>query len=534
MKQLSPFDANFFYFESADQPMMIGSLWLCDQSSAPNGAIDYDAIIQHVADRLTTTSVFRRRLQEAPLQLDDPYWVEDDELDLDYHVRHIALPQPGDWKQLCMFTARIMSRSVHMDRAPWELYVIEGLNAVDGLPPNSFAVLLRFHHAYVDGKASYELTTTLMSDTPERRSEPLRQPQCVERAPTLAELWLRTTPRLLGQAVRGARAGYELAWKSMELYSRLQRNGRFEQNRVPRTIFNTAVSPHRSYGGVMWAMAELKRMRQLCVGSTLNDVMIAIIGGGIRRYLQAHNELPADSSLVSLCPVALRPNDVKKEGGNVVSGMYIPIGTDIADPVERLNAVNRRTVQGIPLAKEVLPGLTDAVGDLVPPYLRALWGRLEQQSRLMSRFPLCNTLITNVPGIPGMAPKYFAGAKIMSVYPLVPVSDATAVCHGITGIYDNVNLGVLADRQVVPDMEFYIDCMRQSAEEYSACLGRQPQPDAAAKPAYTALPDGTERDVTKPVLTRKSRKTPAKRQAVSNSAAGTEWQDNGNPKEAVA
>lgn len=534
MKQLSPFDANFFYFESSDQPMMIGSLWLCDQSNAPDGAVDYDEIMRYVADRMTTTSVFRRRLQEAPLQLDDPYWVEDDRLDLDYHVRHVALPQPGDWNQLCTFTARIMSRSVHLDRAPWELYVIEGLNAIDGLPPNSFAVLLRFHHAYVDGKASYELTTALMSDSPERRSEAQRQPQYIERPPTLIELWLRTTPRLLGQAARGVRAGYEVAWKSMELYSRLQRGGTIGQNRVPHTIFNTAIGPHRSYGGAMWPMAELKQMRQLCAGSTLNDVMIAIIGGGMRRYLQAHHELPADSSLVSLCPVALRPNDVKKEGGNLVSGMYIPIGTHIADPVERLSAVNRRTVQGIPLAKEVLHGLTDAAVDLVPPYVRALLGRLEQRNRLMSRIPLCNTLITNVPGLPGMEPKYFAGAKIMSVYPLVPVADATAVSHGITGIYDNINLGVLADRQVVPDMPFYIDCMRQSADEYRDCLGRKAKPDAAVKPAYTALTDGSTCDVSKPVLTRKSRKAAAKQAAVSAPVGDGEWQDSGKRKEAVA
>ena len=165
MKQLTPMDSHFFYFEAPNQPMMIGSLWLCDQSTAPGGLVRHKDILQYVSDRLNTTSYFRRRLEKAPFQLDDPYWLDDENFDLEYHVRHVGLPQPGDWRQLCIFTARTMSRSVDMERAPWEIYIIEGVNNVEGVPPNSFAVLIRFHHAYVDGKASLELTTAMMEET---------------------------------------------------------------------------------------------------------------------------------------------------------------------------------------------------------------------------------------------------------------------------------------------------------------------------------------------------------------------------------
>src|SRR5690606_6636221 len=152
MKQLTPLDSHFFHFETPNQPMMIGSLWLCDQASAPNGLVRHKDVLQYIRDRLNTTPMFRRRLEQAPLRLDDPYWLEDENFDLEYHVRHVGLPQPGDWRQLCIFTARTMSRTIDMDRAPWEIYIIEGLNNIKGIPENSFAVLIRFHHAYVDGK----------------------------------------------------------------------------------------------------------------------------------------------------------------------------------------------------------------------------------------------------------------------------------------------------------------------------------------------------------------------------------------------
>lgn len=484
MKQLTPLDASFFYFETPQQPMIIGSLWLCDQSSAPNGIVRYKEILQYIDDRLSTTSIFRRRLVHAPLRLDDPYWLEDENFDLEYHVRHVGLPQPGDWRQLCIFTARTMARSIDMERAPWEIYIIEGLNNVPGVPPNSFAVLLRFHHAYVDGRSSFELSVALMEDSSKHEYGRRDRVQYVERAPSLAEMWLRTTPRLFGQALRGARAGFDFAAKSLELLNRLQTDARPEQTRVPKTIFNTEVTPHRSYGGYVWTLADLKRVRRLVPGATINDVIVAIIAGGMRRYLIEHEALPADGSLIAMCPVALRPDDAKHEGGNVISAMYIPIGTDIADPIERLTAVRRRTASGVPLAKEVLCDLGNAVGELVPAYVRAAAAWLQGKTRLLAKIPLINTVITNVPGIPGTVPKYFAGATIRSVYPLVPISDGAAISHGITGIYDNLNLGVLADRKVVPDMDFYIACMEASTREYLELAAqkeaeeKEPAPDA--------------------------------------------------------
>tara|TARA_R110002012_G_scaffold24917_11_gene82768 strand:- start:1075 stop:2715 length:1641 start_codon:yes stop_codon:yes gene_type:complete len=470
MKQLTPMDSHFFYFEAPNQPMMIGSLWLCDQSSAPGGLVRHKEILQYISDRLNTTSFFRRRLEQAPFQLDDPYWLDDENFDLEYHVRHVGLPQPGDWRQLCIFTARTMSRSVDMERAPWEIYIIEGVNNVEGIPPNSFAVLIRFHHAYVDGKASLELTTAMMEETAEHEYGRRDRVEVAERLPTKLEMWARTTPRMMGQTLRSMKAGLTVGRKGLELARRLRNEDKPEQTRVPKSIFNTQISPHRSYGAFTWHISELKRMRQLCPGSTLNDVVIAIIGGGMRRYLSHHNALPETGSLVSMCPVSVRPSEAGADCGNLISAMYIGIGTDIASAADRLHAVQRRTAKGVPLAKEVLCDLSNAFGDMIPPYMRAFSAWTQNRLRSASRFTLVNTVITNVPGIPGLEPRYFAGAKIVNVFPLVPVCDGMGISHGMTGIYDELNLGVVADRKIVGDMDTYIACMEASTQEYQALL----------------------------------------------------------------
>lgn len=465
MKQLSPIDSHFFYFESPNQPMMIGSLWLCDPSTAPDGKVRYKEILQYIGDRLNMTAYFRRRLEQTPFMLDDPYWLDDENFDLEYHVRHVGLPQPGDWRQLCIFTARTMSRSVDMYRPPWEIFIIEGVNNVPGIPEGSFAVLIRFHHAYVDGKASFELTTALWEDSPAHEYGRRDRVEVAEREPTRLEMWARTAPHLMTQPLRSMRAGLTLGRKSAELLVRLRKDVKPEQKRAPKSIFNVPVTPHRSYGSASFHMPDLKRMRALVRGASLNDVLVTVIAGGMRRYLKLHNQLPS-ASLVSLCPVSVRPQDVKGDVGNLVSAMYIGIGTDTEDPVDRLAAVHRRTQRGIPLAREVLADLTSSAGEMVPPFMRALGMRLQNRTKLAARLPTINTITTNVPGIPGMEPKFFAGAKVCSISPMVPVFDGVAITHGMLGIYDKMNIGVLADRKVVPDIDVYIRCIEDSYQEY--------------------------------------------------------------------
>ncbi len=469
MQQLTPLDSLFYHMETPNQPMVIGGLWICDQSQVEGGVIRHKQILEYIEDKINITPMFRRRLQEAPLSLDDPYWLEDENFDLEYHVRHVGLPQPGDWRQLCIFTSRLMSRSIDKNRAPWELYIIEGLNNMEGVPENSFAVLLRLHHAYADGKSGVVLSTALLENSPSHAFSRRDNIQYVERAPTKVEMWSRTAPRLLTQGFRSIKAGYSVASKGVKLFSRLRGDSRPDQGSAPTTIFNVPVSPHRTYGVVNWKAQELIPMRKLVEGASLNDVLISIISGGIRRYLSKHSALPDNQSLIAMCPVAVRPEAAKAAVGNMVSTMYIAIGTDIEDPQERLELILQRTKRGVPLARDLVADISTDVLEMLPPYVRkaTFWGLNKVSGAAITPF---NTIITNVPGPVGMDKNYFVGAEVMNGFPLVPISNGVAVSHGISGLYDNINLGVLADRAVIEDMDFYIECMEQSTEEFRQAL----------------------------------------------------------------
>lgn len=478
MKQLSPLDAQFFYMEAPHQPMVIAGLWLCDQSTAPNGLVRHKDILRFVSSRLSKTSLFRRKMTHAPLRLDDPYWMEDKSFDLEYHIRHVGLPQPGDWRQLCIFTARAMSRSLDMERAPWELTIIEGLNNVEGVPPGSFALLLRMHHAYLDGKSGVMLTTLLMDDAPDNEYLPVTTSPYRERMPSPSQMWARTLPRLISQPYRSAAAGVTLARKSLQLLGRLREEAGDNKHRVPFTPFNERVSPHRSFGGHVWKLADLKRTRRLVEGATLNDAIVAIIGGGMRRYLSLREALPDEGSLVALCPVSVRAEGAGREMGNQLSAMLIGMGTDIEAPIERLQAIYQQTQSRATLARDVVGELLSSASEVLPAPLRMLNTWLYRQARYTSKRPLHNTLLSNVPG-PALGDKkqYFAGAQVLTTFAIGPICDGMALTHAITGIYDKIDLGVLADREILPDMDAYIDCIRQSTEEYLALC------DAAAEAA---------------------------------------------------
>ena len=465
MKQLSPTDSMFYNMDQTHNPMSIGLMWVCDQSQSPNGVVRHKEILDFLNDRISGNSMFRRRLQQSPLGLDFPYWLEDDNFDLEYHVKHVGLPQPGDWRQLCIFTSRVMSRAMDNSRAPWEVYIIEGLDNVEGVNPGSFAVLIRLHHAYVDGQSGVALLTDLMTDTPTVAPPTEHKLEYVERQPTATEMWARTAPRLMGQTFKSLKAGIKGARKGFELYSRLRGDSRPDQGRAPRTMFTSKISPHRVYGSITWDIPELQSIRQLHPGASLNDVIVSIVGGGMRRYLQHHSDLPEELSLVGLCPVSVRPKDGNNEGGNMVSAMVVGIGTNVADSVERLQQVQARTARGIPLAREVVHELGDAVNNLLPAYMQNIQSWAMGKLELSTRFAAVNTIITNVPGPTG-GTKYFAGAPIVNVHPLVPIADGIAITHGITGIGSLLTMGVLSDRAIVADMDFYIECMRESTAEY--------------------------------------------------------------------
>ena len=287
----------------------------------------FKEILRFFSSRIGQFPQFRRRLVRVPLSLDRPYWVEDPEFDVEFHVRHIALPEPGDWRQLCIQVARLHSRPLDPSKPLWEVYVIEGLENVDGPPPGSFALYIKFHHALFDGEAATEVTRAVHSLTPDAPEDfdgptPVRYAErdpspfevcsraLVHNAvglPKFSAFALRTTAGLVRTGAKVAaqnpaavKAGIAALLKG-DLSSLLP-------IKAPATRFSGPVSAHRVFEAVGLSMDDIRTIRQQLPGVTVNDVFMSVVGGALRKYLASKNELPATSMLAAV-PMSLRGTD---------------------------------------------------------------------------------------------------------------------------------------------------------------------------------------------------------------------------------
>ena len=204
MDQLSPMDASFLYFETANAPMHIGGLTIYDQSTVEGGVLGFKRILENYETRLHLARSFRQRVVHVPMNLDHPYWIEDPNFDIEFHVRHIALPKPGNWRQLCIQVARLHARPLDISRPLWEFTVIEGLDQVEGLPPGSFGIMSKIHHAAIDGVSGAEIVAAIHDIAPDARPAPPEKPWVPERDPNVLELLSRTYINNLRQPFKRA------------------------------------------------------------------------------------------------------------------------------------------------------------------------------------------------------------------------------------------------------------------------------------------------------------------------------------------
>ena len=283
MEQLSGMDASFLYFETAQAPMHIGSFAIYDQSSAPGGVVTFKGILSNIEKRLHLARCFRQRLVQVPFDFDHPYWIEDPSFDIEFHVRHIALPHPGDWRQLCIQVARIHARPLDLNKPLWEMYVIEGLDSVAGVPERSFAVFTKIHHAAIDGVSGAELAAAVHDLTPDAEPSPPNHDWVPEELPSFMGLVTRTALNNVRYPFRFAQA---LGRTAPGLAAMLQGASSADvegSGPVPRTRFNGTVSSHRVVEGRDFSLAEIREIRQCVPGSTVNVVVHTICSGALRR-----------------------------------------------------------------------------------------------------------------------------------------------------------------------------------------------------------------------------------------------------------
>lgn len=463
MQQLSGLDAAFLYFESKNAPAHIGSFAIYDQSSAPGGKVTFKGILANIESRLHLARCFRQKLVRLPLDFDHPYWIEDPEFDLEFHVRHIALPQPGDWRQLCIQAARIHARPLDLTKPLWEMYVIEGLDNVEGVPKNGFAVLTKIHHSAIDGVSGAELTAAIHDVEPDAVPEPPEHAWVPEPDPTLLDLGIRTAVRNIREPFHFAR----VMARTIPPIARIMFGNPEEEvessGPVPRTRWNATVSAHRVVEGRDFSLQDVRDIRKRIPGATVNDVILTICSGAMRKYLESKNELPADS-LVAMAPISVRSDDESGTAGNRISAMSVTLYTNIEDPVERLEKVHAGTKESKAVADAMGAHTMTDISQVLPGTFSGLAARLYTRLGLANRVrPFLNTVITNVPG--PQFPLYFTGARMVALYGMGPVMDGMGIIHPVFSYSGRISIAVTACREQLPDPGFYADCIQLSFEE---------------------------------------------------------------------
>ena len=492
MRQLTSLDAQFLAVESATTYGHVGGLAVYDPSTAPGGTMEIADLCRLVGERLHLLPPFRWRLVEVPFGIDHPYWIEDPDFDLDFHIRESAVPPPGDDRRLAETVARIFARPLDRRRPLWELYLIHGL------PDGRVGMLTKIHHSVVDGVSGNEILSVLLDPSPEGRELPASEPVRPDRVPGDLEMLGRGLLSLPGQPVRALRSlptalpnlttlpGAN-AFPGVPTLSRgvghVRRLAGIEDDpnvleattaRPPRTSFNGPISGHRRFSFGSLSLDSVKAIKNEA-GVTVNDVVVALCASAVRDWLKERDELP-DEPLVAMVPVSVRTRQEKGTFGNRISMMIVPIATDEADPRRRLERTHELLL-GAKARHNATPAnlLTDATS-FIPPAVASLAARTTMEVMGRTRPPL-NLVISNVPG--PRTPLYCAGAQLQANFPVSVVVDGVGLNMTVMSYRDHLDFGIIADRDQVDDTWALMDGLRTALEELERVVSGRAKPKRA-------------------------------------------------------
>lgn len=469
MKHLSALDASFLHLETPEMPMHVGALHLLDLPEDAEGEF-IDMVKRHIADRMHLASVFTKKLAFMPLDIANPVWVDDDDVDLDYHIRQVSLPKPGSQAQLESYVGRLHSSLLDRSRPLWEFVVFTGLES------GQLGFYTKIHHAALDGQGAIVLAEALLDVTPVPRvvePPPPHEPSPYQppvRAMLKAALFdtVAQCARLVKGVPTGVRAAAGLISPVMPRLSL-----------APRTPLNTSITNQRVFAT---ATIELKQALSVgkAFGATLNDVVLAIVSGAMRRYLGEHDALP-DEPLVAAVPVSLR-SEGNTDLNNQVSMMFMRLGSEVEDPAQRLQAIMQSSAKmkkTMSSVKSVLPTEFPSLG---VPWMMSALVSLYGRSRLADRLPpIANVVVSNVPG--ARMPLYLAGARMTANFPVSIVTHGLALNVTVQSYNGALDFGMVACRRAVPDIALFASCMHAAHEELMAAAFQAGEPAPAAKPA---------------------------------------------------
>jgi diacylglycerol O-acyltransferase / wax synthase len=478
MRQLTSLDAQFLALESSHQTGHVAGLAILDPSTKPSGEVTFEDICVLLQERLPLLPPMRWRLAEVPFGLDYPYWLDDPDFDLDFHVRELALPPGATREKLAEQVARIVSRPLDRARPLWELYLIHGLE--DG----QVAILTKIHHAVIDGLSGAEIMGVLYDLAPEGRDLPDPQANGTDREPSELEMLtrgllglpryplrvLRSLPRALPNLDESpVFAGIPGAGLVAKVADRLTRPISSRETGVlahttykaPKTRFNRRISPHRRFAFGQLDLDEVKEVKNKhrC---TVNDAVVSICAGAVRSWLLDHDDLPPDPLVVQV-PVSVRTDEQMGTYGNRIMLMSAPLFTNEPDAVRRLQKTHR-ALAAMKEHHRALPAeLLQDTNHFIPPAVFARAARATFAISTGAGRPTWNLVVSNVPG--PQFPLYLAGARLVAQYPVSVITHGMGLNITVMSYCGHMDFGIVADRDQMPDLWSILDRLRDSLEE---------------------------------------------------------------------
>ena len=458
VKKVSGMDATFLYGETETSPMHIGSVVVIE------GALEYSDFKKLILSKLHVLPKFRQRLMFAPMSIDHPFWVDDPDFNINMHLNHVALPKNKDWKQLRKMASKIFSKPLDQNRPLWEFTFVEGLDNLSQVESGSVAIISKIHHVAIDGMAGAGIMASLFDLNPE--PSPIKDPKPWKPKPLPNELSLvlktglgfaknpLRLPKLLKESLEATiKAGFVTRVQHLDLPT--------APFTAPHTPLNGIIAAERKWNTSIISLARTKALKNK-IGTTLNDIILAICAGALRRYLLEKKMLPK-KPLVAMVPVSTRSKSDAKSG-NQLNAMLIQLATHIEDPIERLEKIYSNTIQGKTyqgaMGAKTLSNLAEAV-----PF-----GIANNAARMYTRFnvakmhnPVFNVVITNVPG--PQIPIYMQGHRVLNVMGMAPIIDGMGLIITVLSMDGKISISPTSDIKSMPDLDQFSDYILDAANE---------------------------------------------------------------------
>ncbi|MEH6582495.1 MAG: wax ester/triacylglycerol synthase family O-acyltransferase [Halioglobus sp.] len=457
MKQLSGLDAAFIHQESPKTPMHVSPVLIYGPHTGSSSSLDIAAIRQAFSDSLPEAPILTQKLLSLPLRMDEPYWVTDKRFNVEQHVSECELPAPGSWAQLKVMLARLHAEGLNMEKPLWHATFITGLNNIPDIPEGSSALMLKIHHAAIDGVSLARLIAALHDEKPEdQKSRSVGQ----QGGPDPMEMWSRANLKNWTRPIKLVNTVSKLIPAVSKMRELETPEALSSTTKHSKTRFNAAVTRGRVIGSLQIPLQDLKAIKRGVRRVTLNDIAMGIVGGALREYLNTHGELPK-ASMVCGAPVNLRSKD---DGtvGNKIATMQVGLATDIADPVERLRAVHQYALMGKAKISTLGTGTVMDISDSVAPGVLAEGLRaLSFASTRVSEIPVpFHVMISNVPGPPASISLH--GAPLYSLLGLGPIRHSMGLFHVVSNTAEVFTITFTSCRSIMPDSDFYEQCLQES------------------------------------------------------------------------